>query len=189
MVCISLAALAAVLVCAPVAAASHRGHRDALRAMDACPGSGATSTDVGQIKKAMLCLHNLERRRHGLSRMRWNRSLSRVARAHARDMTSRHYFAHISPGGGDHMDRIAATAYPPSFGCWTTGENLVESKGSATPLQLLLAWMHSPEHRQNILHHGWRDFAIGIVLSSPEGDPNGMTLVALFGMRSKQRCG
>jgi uncharacterized protein YkwD len=172
-----------------MATASHRGLRDTRRAIDACPGSEAATTDVGQIKKAMLCLHNLERRRHGLSRIRWSRSLSRVALAHARDMTSRHYFAHISPGGGDHMDRIAASAYPPTFGCWTAAENLLESNSSPAPLQLLLAWMSSPEHRQNILHRGWRDFGVGIVHSSPEGDPNGMTLVALFGMRSKQLCG
>jgi uncharacterized protein YkwD len=137
----------------------------------------------------MLCLHNLERRERGLSKLHWNAALASVAAKHARDMVSRQYFAHVSPGGRDHMDRIAASGYQPAVGCWTAGENLFYSSGPSTPRQLLDAWMNSPAHRQNILRRGWESFGLGVVATSPQGDSNGLTVVALFGVRSKQLCG
>ena len=136
----------------------------------------------------MLCLHNVERRAHGLSKMRWNGQLAAAARRHAGDMVSRHYFEHVSPGGKDHMDRIAASSYNPAAGCWTAGENLFSSTGRSTPRQLLNAWMNSPAHRQNILRRGWHDFGLGVVATSPRGKAKGLTVVALFGVRSAHRC-
>jgi uncharacterized protein YkwD len=180
-----VAALAAVLTVAP--AANGAGH--GLSARQACPTSLAFSPAAAQTRKAILCLHNLERRRHGLSQMRLSPELSAVALAHARDMVKRHYFAHFSPGGEDHMDRIAASAYPPSTGCWTAGENLLDADGAATPLQILQAWMRSPEHRAIILRRGWRDLGLGIVRAAPDGNPSGLTIVALLGSRSKAVCG
>jgi uncharacterized protein YkwD len=158
-------------------------------AQAACPSADSATGNVRHIQKAMLCLHNVERRDHGLSQLHWNPALASVATKHARDMVSRHYFAHVSPGGKDHMDRVAASSYKPAVGCWTAGENLFYSGGPSTPRQLLHAWMHSPAHRQNILHGGWRGFGLGVVRISPQGDSNGLTVVALFGTRSKQLCG
>jgi uncharacterized protein YkwD len=158
-------------------------------AQTACPGADSSTANVRQMQKAMLCLHNVERRKHGLSKLHWNPVLASVAAKHARDMVSRHYFAHVSPGGRDHMDRVAASNYKPAVGCWTAGENLFYSNGPSTPRQLLDAWMHSPAHRQNILHGGWQGFGLGVVATSPQGDANGLTVVALFGTRSKQLCG
>jgi uncharacterized protein YkwD len=136
----------------------------------------------------MLCLHNVQRSERGLSELHWDSQLASVAAKHARDMVSRHYFAHVSPSGKDHMDRIAATGYQPSVGCWTAGENLFYSTGPSTPRQMLNAWMKSPAHRQNILRGGWRGFGLGVAPTSPQGDANGLTVVALFGVRSKQLC-
>jgi uncharacterized protein YkwD len=182
---ISLTTFAVVLAAAPGANAAAHG----LAARQACPAAAAFGTAAAQTKKTILCLHNLERRRHGMSQMRLSPELSAVALAHARDMVKRRYFDHFSPGGRDHMDRIAASAYPPSGSCWTAGENLLDANGAATPLQMLQAWMGSPEHRAIILHRGWRDFGLGVVHRAPDGNPNGLTIVALFGVRSKAICG
>ena len=154
----------------------------------ACPGADRATGDTRHAQKAILCLHNLERRQHGLSQLRWNRGLARVAARHARDMVSRHYFEHVSPGGKDHMDRIAASGYKPAAGCWTAGENLFFSTGRSTPRQLMNAWMNSPGHRENILRGGWDGFGLGVVSTSPQGDAKGLTVVALFGTRSTQPC-
>jgi uncharacterized protein YkwD len=137
----------------------------------------------------MLCLHNLERRKHGLSELGWNRELASVAAGHARDMVSRHYFAHASPGGRDHMDRIAASGYKPDVGCWSAGENLFYSTGRSTPSQMLSVWLNSAAHGQNILRPGWGGFGLGVVKAAPQRNPNGLTVVALFGSRSKRPCG
>ena len=103
-------------------------------------------------------------------------------------MVSRHYFAHMYPGHRDHMDRIAASGYKPSVGCWTAAENLFSSPASATPRELLSAWMNSAVHRRDILQKGWHDFGLGVVTQSPHGDPDGLTAVALFGTRSPRSC-
>jgi uncharacterized protein YkwD len=148
-----------------------------------CQGAGTPTSNVRVLQKTVLCLHNVERADRGLSKLAWNSDLSNAASKHARDMTSRHYFAHLSPNGRDHMDRVAATAYEPATGCWTAGENLFFSTGASTPRQLMSAWMHSPLHRQNIMRKGWHDFALGAAAKSPSGDPGGLTVVALFGTR------
>ena len=82
------------------------------------------------------------------------------------------------------MDRIAASSYRPTAGCWSAGENLFSSSGTTTPRQLLSAWMNSTAHRRNIEHNGWRDFGLGVVTESPEGNPHGLTAVVLFGTRA-----
>lgn len=173
--------LAIVIAAAPSAAAGS--------ARQACATSTAVGSSARLMKKTELCLHNFERRHHALSQMRLSPELSAVALAHARDMVKRRYFDHVSPGGRDHMDRIAASGYPPGpGGCWTAGENLLVANGAASAMQLLQAWMSSPEHREIILTRGWRDFGLGVVGTSPDGNPNGMTVVALFAVRSKALC-
>jgi uncharacterized protein YkwD len=86
------------------------------------------------------------------------------------------------------MDRIAASGYKPSAGCWSAGENLFSSGGSATPRQMVRAWMNSAAHRRNILRGRWHDFGLGVVTTSPNGERGGLTVVALFGTRSKRSC-
>jgi uncharacterized protein YkwD len=143
-----------LLVASPAAALTHGKHA---RASQSCAGADTPTSNVRRIQRAMLCLHNLVRREHGLSKLHLNRDLSNVAAGHARDMVTRHFFRHLSPGHRDHMDRIAASAYKPSAGCWTAGENLFSSATARTPRQLLNAWMNSTTHRRDILHRGWHD--------------------------------
>ena len=86
-------------------------------------------------------------------------------------------------------DRLASTGYKPGVGCWTAGENLLTSNGPSTASQVMQAWMNSPAHRQNVLRAGWHDFGLGVARAAPRGGPRGLTLVALFGVRSKRLCG
>jgi uncharacterized protein YkwD len=144
--------------------------------------------DIRRFRTAMACLQDLERRKHGLRNLRWDHDLSRVARKHAWDMVRRHYFDHLSPGGRDHMDRVAASGYKPIVGCWSAGENLFFSRGSTTPRHVVRASMNSEAHRRNILLRRWHDSGLGVVRTSPYGDPGGLTVVALFGTRSKRPC-
>jgi uncharacterized protein YkwD len=176
---VGLAALAGALVGAPAATAAPRE----------CTAATVATSSVRQIDRTLLCLTNVERGRHGLSQVRWSRELAGVAARHARDMVARRYFAHVSPAGTDHMDRIAASRYKPARGCWTAGENLMEATGVVSPRRLFRAWMQSPIHRRTILTRGWRDFGLGVVRGSPAGGPQGLTVVALYGTRSSRACG
>ena len=157
--------------------------------METCSAADTATSNALQIDMTMLCLHNAERRARGLSQVRWNPALAEAALRHARDMVARHYFAHEAPGGASHMDRLAATGYAPSVGCWSAAENMGLSRGPSTPRQLWLAWMRSPAHRANIVDPRWQDFALGVVGSSPQGDATGLTVVSMFGVRSKHLCG
>jgi uncharacterized protein YkwD len=181
---IALGGLVVALAVAAPAASAH-GDKPMRASQAACPAANAATTHVRQMQRTMLCLHNRARLERGLSKLRWNRELAGAAASHARDMVSRHYFAHVSPSGKDHMDRIAARGYMPTVGCWAAGENLFFSTGPSTPRQLMHAWMNSPAHRQNILRGGWGGFGLGVATASPHGDANGLTVVAVFGSRSK----
>ncbi len=180
------ATVLACVVASPAAAGTQS--KPARASQVGCATASTPTSDVRRIQKAMLCLHNLERTARGLRKLRWNPELSGVANKYARTMVSHRFFDHYSAGHRDHMDRVAASGYKPSAGCWTAGENLFASRGTATPRQLVTAWMGSRAHRQNILRGGWRDFGLGVVAASPQGDSNGLTVVALFGTRTGRPC-
>ncbi len=172
--------VAAVLTVLP--AQARAGDTRSAYASAGCKGADKTGQSVKRFRKAMTCLHDSERRAHGVRRhLRLNRDLSLAAAKHARDMVRRHYFEHRSPSGTDHMDRIAAGGYKPNAGSWSAGENLLFSRGNSTPRQMFGAWMKSTDHRTNILRSCWKDFGLGMVQSSPFGDAGGLTIVALFG--------
>ncbi len=181
-----LAALLVTLAAVFPSAAGAGGHARSSQA--GCAGVDSATGDARRYQRAVLCAHNVARREHGLRRLRANPQLSRVAAKYAREMVAHHYFAHLSPSNRDHMDRIAASSYRPATGCWTAGENLFFSRVRSTPAQLLGAWLGSESHRRNVLRPGWRDFGVGVVDGSPQGDPGGLTVVALFGTRTSA-CG
>lgn len=185
---VTLGSLVLTLAVAAPASAQPAAGKPAHAAQSGCAGADTPTSNVRRMKKIVLCLHNLQRAERGLSKLRWSRDLSGVASKYARTMVSGRSFAHYSAGHRDHMDRIAASAYKPSSGCWTAGENLYSSAGPATPRRILAAWMASPAHRQNILHKGWHDFGLGVVGKSPQGNAKGLTIVALFGLRTHRNC-
>jgi uncharacterized protein YkwD len=158
------------------------------QASQTCVGADTKTTSVRRLQRAIHCLHNVERRKAGLSTLSWNRNLTAVARKYSRTMVARHFFSHYSAGRRDHMDRIATSRYTPSVGCWTAGENLYSSVGSSTPRQMMAAWMGSRTHRQNILYGGWHDFGLGVTKRSTDGAKGGLTVVALFGLRTGRPC-
>jgi len=180
--------IVALAVASPTADPARSGKAPPRLTQTDCAGAETPTTSIRRIDKITLCLHNLERAERGLRKVFWNPDLSSVAAEHARDMVSHHYFAHYSSGHRDHMDRIAASAYRPTTGCWTAGENLFSSPGASTPKQLMSAWMNSPAHRAIILRNNWHDFGLGVVTTSPTGDTDGLTIVALFGIRAHHSC-
>lgn len=129
-------------------------------------------------------LQNAERRRHGLRRLKMSRDLKRAGRRHARDMVRRHYFGHVSRGGRDVVDRVASTRYGDKTG-FTVQENLYWWSPRRSAATVLRAWMRSPVHRANVLHGGWHQFGIGVVMRSPYRR-GGVTVVGVYGSRSRR---
>jgi uncharacterized protein YkwD len=150
----------------------------------ACPGSDLQpdATNIVQTEGATLCLVNIERSSRGLGALTPNSVLQAAALQHSNDMVDNHFFSHDSSSGDDFEGRIIRFRYAPTNVLWVAGENLAWGTLSlSTPASIVDSWMHSPEHRDNILSGDYKELGVGIVTSTPEGDANGATYSADFG--------
>ena len=170
---------AAVTVIALTAAAAPADAQAACANADKHP-SQAT---VKQLRAATVCLLNVERRKHGRSKLRSNSGLALAGQRHARDMVRKRYFAHNSRAGRDFKDRIVRTGYTRGSAA-ILGENLAwGSHNLATPRSIVRGWMRSPGHRANILQPKFRHVGIGVVRAAPTSANNAATYAAEFGRR------
>lgn len=167
------------LPCVPGATCSTPKPRCANANLQPAPGN------LPAIRRATLCLLNVQRTSHGLRKLHANRPLRRVATRYARQMVARSFFAHVSPAGSTFVDRIRRTAYLDRANGYSVGENLAWGAGPlSTPRRIVRAWMDSPGHRANILNGVYRDIGVGVALGVPvAGGGPGATYVNEFGQR------
>ena len=100
-------------------------------------------------------LVNKERASRGLSTLKHNWELSRVARYKSEDMKNKNYFSHTSPTYGTPFQMMK------SFGISykTAGENI--ARGYSTPAAVVNGWMNSSGHRANILNSSFTEIGVG----------------------------
>jgi uncharacterized protein YkwD len=168
-----VAALAGLAV--PVAASPSESHERIAR-------GSLTSLESGVLQQI-----NGIRRRHGLQPVRSSTELTAAAAAHSREMGSVGYFEHESRDGTAFWKRIKRWYGSGGYGLWSVGENLLWSSPDVQPAAALDLWMHSPEHRANILTAKWREIGVSAVhvLGAP-GTYNGLTVTIIttdFGVR------
>lgn len=126
------------------------------------PGSGNTAESDGSVseyERRVVELVNAERAKYGLSTLKINNELSRVARAKSQDMRDNGYFSHNSPTYGSPFDMLK------SFGISyrAAGENI--ARGYSTPEAVVTGWMNSEGHRANILSSSFTQIGVGHVES------------------------
>lgn len=143
------------------------------------PASVATQA---QVSEATLCLLNEQRVAAGLRALSADAGLGRIAVDFAGQLASQRFFSHVSPSGQTLQDRLASVGYVFD----AAGENLAWAGGtSATPAQIVSAWMNSAGHRANILDRGYREIGIGF---ATDGAAGGSTIyVTEFGTPQSQR--
>jgi uncharacterized protein YkwD len=118
--------------------------------------SGSVSSPVQQ---QVLTLVNENRRRGGCDDLSLDRRLIAAANRHASDMARRGYFAHRSPGGEGAGERVEDAGYR-----WSRyGENI--ARGQDSPYDVVDGWMHSPEHRENIMDCDLHQMGIGLAFA------------------------
>lgn len=102
-------------------------------------------------------LVNEARAENGLSALKPNWELSRVARYKSQDMKDKGYFSHSSPTYGSPFTMMK------NFGIRyrSAGENI--AMGQRTPEAVVNAWMHSSGHRANILSTSFTEIGVGYV--------------------------
>jgi hypothetical protein len=120
----------------------------------------ATNTDRAQAAQAPSLVENPD--------------LMRAAQMKADDMAKNSYFAHTSPAGITPWHWFDEAGYNYSY----AGENLAINYTDS--LDVEYAWMHSPEHRANILNSHFSEIGIGIAQGTYEGKQTTF-VVQLFG--------
>ena len=112
---------------------------------------------VSSFEEEVIRLVNDIRKQNGLSELRSNWELSRVARYKSKDMSEKKYFSHTSPTYGSPFEMISA------FGISyrAAGENI--AVGYKTPEAVVDAWMNSSGHRANILNKSFTAIGVGYV--------------------------
>ena len=145
------------------------------------------SRNLEVVRSAVLCLHNAERARHGLPKLRENSRLRSAASRHSARMVGSHFFDHTTPAGVTMAARIRGTGYTSGAHAWSIGENIAWGSGRlATALQIHRSWMRSPGHRANILQRSFREIGIGVQVGVPvrlSASQSGATYTTDFGFR------
>jgi uncharacterized protein YkwD len=179
-----LLALVALLV-----PAGAQARPEANAAQNGCANTNLkpTRANLELVRAAVLCLHNRERARDGLPRLRENPLLRHAAERHSDNMVGERFFDHTSPSGSTMLERIRRTGYTKRARSWVLGENIAWGSGSlATAAQIQRSWMRSPGHRANILQRSFREIGIGIESGLPvrlSAAQSGATYTTDFGVR------
>ena len=124
--------------------------------------TSTTSTKMTNDEKEVFDLINKQRTQNGLSPLKENSELQRVARIKAQDMVNNNYFSHTSPTYGSPFDMMKS--FKISYN--TAGENIA---GNSSNSSAVTAWMNSPGHRANILNGSFNQTGIGVVSGSKYG--------------------
>jgi uncharacterized protein YkwD len=135
-----------------------------------CKGGDAAPAKLSnkRMTKAVFCLLNKERRSHGLHRLHRQHAQTKAAREHNRRMVRKRCFSHECPGERDLTGRLTATGYLPCRCSWGIAENIAYGSGRyGSPRNIVDAWMHSPEHRTNILNGSYRHIGVAVSPGTP----------------------
>ena len=100
---------------------------------------------------------NAYRQENGLSELRFDPTLSQAAQQKAEDMFADGYWAHVAPDGTQPWFFITKAGYDYIY----AGENLAKDFQESD--SVVVAWMESPSHRQNILNEKFKDIGIAVV--------------------------
>lgn len=112
--------------------------------------------DVKAQENEVIRLVNIERTKRGLSPLKTNWQVSRIARYKSKDMADLNYFSHYSKTYGSPFNMLEAFGVKFS----AAGENI--ASGQTSPSQVVTAWMNSPGHRSNILSPSYTQIGVGL---------------------------
>jgi len=127
----------------------------------ACPNQGDLGDSPAVQEQAMRCMTNFARAHDGLGQFGNAAALDSSATGKTDDIIRCDSFSHYACGR-NFTYWMQRSGYLASR-CWRAGENIAWGTGSeATVRSIFVAWLHSPEHRANLLG---RYSQIGIALS------------------------
>ena len=125
-------------------------------------GNTQTSSTMNSDEKEVFNLINQQRVNNGLSALKVNEEVQRVARIKAEDMVANNYFSHTSPTYGSPFDMLKSF----KISYRTAGENIAANSSNSGAVN---SWMNSSGHKANILNSNFNYTGIGVVSSSKYG--------------------
>lgn len=120
------------------------------------------SSNMNSDEKEVFNLINQQRTNNGLSALKVDSEVQRVARIKAEDMVTNNYFSHTSPTYGSPFDMLKSF----KISYRTAGENIAANSSNSGAVN---AWMNSSGHKANILNSSFNYTGIGVVNSSKYG--------------------
>jgi len=142
---------------------SHRSQL-ATRSEEATAGTrpadgGPQSVDVSAMEQRMVDRINEIRAAHGLTPLKPNEDLNRIARGYSFRMNRFGYFGHYDHAGNDVAARMQAAEIRYS----AVAENIAKNINFSDPVETAIeGWMKSEGHRANILTGSFRETGVGI---------------------------
>lgn len=137
------------------------------------PGVLGTTSSI--TKDEIISLTNVERAKNNLPPLAENEELNKAAAAKAANMFEENYWAHYSPSGKDPWGFILAAGY--NF--TVAGENL--AKNYTTSNDVVVAWMNSPSHKENIVNTKYKEIGIAVEDGMLQGERTTL-VVQMFGV-------
>jgi uncharacterized YkwD family protein len=123
----------------------------------ALPSSTPTTSSLSAYEQKVVDLTNQERAKNGLTALKVDTTLSKMAHEKSRDMSANSYFSHTSPTYGSPFDMMKKYGITYRY----AGENI--AMGQQTPEEVVKAWMNSEGHRKNILSPNYNYIGVGYV--------------------------
>ena len=125
-------------------------------------GTTGSTASLSADEKEVFDLINKQRTKNGLSALKIDTEVQRVARIKAQDMIDNNYFAHESPTYGTPFQMLKSF----KISYKTAGENIAGNSSNSAAVN---AWMNSSGHKANILNGNYNYTGIGVVSSSKYG--------------------
>ena len=122
-------------------------------------GNTIASNNMNQDEQEIFNLINKQRTNNGLTPLKIDEEVQKVARIKAEDMVTNNYFSHQSPTYGSPFDMLKSF----KISYKSAGENIAANSSNTGAVN---AWMNSSGHRANILSSNYNYTGIGVV-SSP----------------------
>ncbi|MCI8610046.1 MAG: hypothetical protein HFE73_10415 [Firmicutes bacterium] len=113
------------------------------------------STSKNTKQSEVVKLVNEQRKAVGLSALKSDSQLQKIAQMKAEDMAKNRYFSHQSPTYGSIFDMLKKNGVSYK----TAGENI--ARGQKTAQSVMNDWMKSSGHKQNILSSGYKKIGVG----------------------------
>ncbi|HWM54242.1 MAG TPA: CAP domain-containing protein [Solirubrobacterales bacterium] len=145
----------------------------------ACPGLDDADASTEQQLQAMRCMTNVARQRARLDSLTRSPSLSSSSRRKARDILRCDSVSHFACGRS-FTYWMRRSGYLGS--CWRVAENIARGTRGGTARSIFQAWLHSPEHRRNILGP-YDDVGIGLETGRLHGREGVRVWIQHFGSR------